>query len=144
MLLIPSIDWDKRHWDNVALNYFWWHIRVTLVAAFGFLAIIFGKWQEPRNLFLSFFVCWFNGGDTMRWWEHSNHTMFWIIYLNLLHLRWYGHKKIGMPVLAPIISTNTHTRATWWNFHFPIVHCFAFMAKWQMSHAYSFIQYIIH
>ena len=39
------------------------------------LAQKFWEWQGPMNGALSFYDCRFNGGDTMKWWGHSNATL---------------------------------------------------------------------
>ena len=59
--------------------------RVTLVVAFGFLPQNLGRCYEPMNGTLSFYECRLSGGDTMRWWGHSNPTCCNQICLNLLH-----------------------------------------------------------
>ena len=48
--------------------------RVTLVVAFSFLSQNFGRWQRPMNAILSLYDCSLSGGDTQRWWGHSNTT----------------------------------------------------------------------
>ena len=47
-----------------------WIVRVTLVVDLGFLFQNFGRWWEPRNGTLSFYECWFRGGNTSRWRGH--------------------------------------------------------------------------
>ena len=44
------------------------------MVALGFLAQNFGRWWGVMNGTLSFYECRFSGGDTMRWWGHSNST----------------------------------------------------------------------
>ena len=57
-------------------KHFRWLIRVSLVVTFGFLSQNFGRWRGPANGTLSFYECRFSGGDTMRWWGHSNPTIY--------------------------------------------------------------------
>ena len=42
----------------------WWLLRVTLVAAFGFLPQNFGRRWKPTIVTLSFYETRFSGGDT--------------------------------------------------------------------------------
>ena len=95
-------------------DYNWWLVRVTFVVAFGFLPQHFVRWQDPRIILLSFYECRFNGGDALRWWEHSNSTIYakefiWIYCTQ----RWWGRKNFGHEgsclgprlILTPTAST---------------------------------------
>ena len=44
--------------------------------AFDFLLPNYGMWWGLKNGTLSFYACTFSGGDTMRWWGHSNPTIY--------------------------------------------------------------------
>ena len=59
-------------------------ILVTLMVALGFLPWNFGSWWGPRNGTLLQYECRLSGGDTMRWWGHSNPTLCNIICLKIL------------------------------------------------------------
>ena len=63
---------------------FWW-LRVTLVAAFGFLPKKIWEGGEVVNGTLPFYECRVSGGDIQRWWRHSNPACCNQIHLNLLH-----------------------------------------------------------
>ena len=45
------------------------------MVAFGFLTQNFGRSLAHTNGTLSFCECRFSGGDTLRWWGHSNSTL---------------------------------------------------------------------
>ena len=42
------------------------------MVGFGYLPQNFKWWWVPMNGTLSFYECRFSGGDTMKWWGHSN------------------------------------------------------------------------
>ena len=102
---------------NIISNYlfnFWWFVRVTLVIAFGFLPQNFGRWWGPMNGPLSFYECRFSGGDTMRWWGHSNPTLCKRICLNFLHSQVVWTPKREVFVSLP---GETFTNFVFFSFH---------------------------
>ena len=62
----------------------WWLV-VTLVVAFAFLPRHFGKVMGPMKDILSYYECRLSGGDTQKWWKHSNPTCCNQICLKFLH-----------------------------------------------------------
>ena len=49
----------------------------------------------PMNCILPFYECRFSGGDTMRWWGHSNPTLCKRICFNFFTHAVTGHKNSG-------------------------------------------------
>ena len=52
---------------------YWWS-TVALMVAFDFWPQNFGRGWGPMNVTLSFYECRLSGGETQRWWGHSNPT----------------------------------------------------------------------
>ena len=87
-----------RHVLSNVIQYgnIFWLVRVILVVAFGFCPKMLGGVRDLRSILLSFYECRFSGGNTMRWWGHSNPTICQRIYLNLFYSKvWSGQKKFG-------------------------------------------------
>ena len=60
-----------RRWS---CRFHWLFVRVTLVAAFGFLPQNFGRWWGSTNCHFAWKECSLSGSDNVLWQGHSNTT----------------------------------------------------------------------
>ena len=103
--------------------YIWWLDRDTIIIFGGLLESpwlllafwpkILGGDRDLRMVLLSFYECRFSGGDTMRWWGHSNPTLCKRICLNFCTRRQWDEKTSDMGT-----HTIAHAEVTWWNLYY--------------------------
>ena len=86
------------------------------MVAFSFLAQNFGRWRGTMNSTLSFYECRLSGGDTQKWWGHSNPTCCNQFYLNFLHSQAAVMLRHHLHACSHLCAS-LHLKTTLWNFH---------------------------
>ena len=76
-------------------------------------------WQGPTDGILSFYECRFSGGDTMRWWRHSNPTLCKKICLNFFALTDSRGTKLRVQMLVPWLAPELPGETFTNNFYHP-------------------------